>query len=528
MSKQKIGEASLILAGGTILSNLFQILKMILISRLFGATSGLLDPYVVALRVPMAVQGIILGTLQMSFIPVYVGHLARKEHDRAERVLGSTFSFGMLFYGLFAGLLGIWAMPILRPLAPEFDAQQMTQAVDIFRILLVMLFLNGITDLISGFYQGNQRYLLPALAPVLGIGVSVLYLWAFPEQGVYNLAYGLVLGSAAQVALLLWGTSNGRAGFRVRASRAFISRECVPIYRMMLPVAGGLLLANANQLIDVGVAARLGRGAVTVLDFASRFHDVIMKLFAASIGGALLPFLAQYVAQERHGDFRSTLALGTRLSILTLLPTAVVVYLFGTETISAMLLGGKFTAHDAAEVGAVWAAYAVGLFVITDAIFLSRGMIAVGDLQPLWITVAFCIPLNIALDVLLAAFVGVKGIALATALVYLVYMVVYRWRLGLYYKRTGAPPPALSALWKTLAAIAVFSVIAVGLRAVMGPLLEVNPSPTPADRLLTLASLALAVGAAGGAYLALLRLFRIEEAAMLFRFAKRLLRLPSA
>src|SRR5690606_27977403 len=101
LSKQKIGEASLILAGGTILSNLFQILKMILISRLFGATSGLLDPYVVALRVPMAVQGIILGTLQMSFIPVYVGHLARKEHDRAERVLGSTFSFGMLFYGLF-------------------------------------------------------------------------------------------------------------------------------------------------------------------------------------------------------------------------------------------------------------------------------------------------------------------------------------------------------------------------------------------------------------------------------------------
>jgi peptidoglycan biosynthesis protein MviN/MurJ (putative lipid II flippase) len=100
LSKRRIGEAAFILAAGTVAGNILQIVKLMIVSAWFGASTGILDQYFVALNIPLAFQGVVMGSLQASFIPHYADLVARSDEAGAKRMLGSTLGFGLLFFGV--------------------------------------------------------------------------------------------------------------------------------------------------------------------------------------------------------------------------------------------------------------------------------------------------------------------------------------------------------------------------------------------------------------------------------------------
>ncbi|MBX7243972.1 MAG: oligosaccharide flippase family protein [Candidatus Sumerlaeaceae bacterium] len=522
MSRQKLGEASLILAFGSLAGNLLQIGKLVLVTAWFGASTGALDQYNVALNIPLAFHGVILGAIQSSFIPVYTGHLARGERDSAQRVLAGTFSFGMILYALLAVLLALFAEPVVRIFASTTNPESFDLTIRLFRLLLLLFMLNGVAELLAAFYNGNHRYFVPAMAPLVAILVSIIYLVIFfKTQGVYSLVYGLILGTALQVALLAAGTARW-GNFHIATTTRFFTSEVWPIYRAMLPMGAALLLAHANLLIDVAVANRLPTGSVTILTNATRMHDVVIKLFVMSVSNALLPFLSQYAAQGRFTELRSTLALGGRLAFLCLIPAAILVACFGQETIAVLFQRGKFTAYDSQQVGITWAAYSLGLYFTARAIFAQRGLMARRDMHPLWVAVAIGLPINVALDIALSRYFGVAGIALGSGIVYAFYMVFYDWRLRQVFIHTNATKPLLSPLWKSVIAILAMAGVAVGIRSVCSLTLGLSVGSASGSQLALIPIIALGGGLSVGTYILLLKFLRINEGELLLGFLGRL------
>lgn len=521
MSRQKIGEATLILALSTIAANILQVVKLAIVSAWFGASTGILDQYFVALTVPLAFQGILMGALQASFIPLYVAALQQSEPKQAQQMLSSTLGLGIAFFTAICVTLGVFARPLLSVLASGFSGDRLLQNIDLFRMLLVMLFFSGLADLISAFYNAHGRYAYPAAAPLLSIMVSVSYLLLFRSQGVNALVFGLIAGTVCQLVYLIAGCQRF-GGFRLGISSGFLSRRYKDMYVMMVPVAAGLLLAHANLLIDQAIASRLQSGSVTVLNMAARLHDVVFKVFVMSVAGALLPFLSQYAANNDFAELTRTIRLGNRLAYLVLMPVLLLVAFLGPATISALFQRGKFTIHDTFGIADVWTVYSLGLFLSAWAIYHGRALNAMRDLHPLWLSAAVAIPVNIALSVSLSKTFGVVGVAAARSFVYLTYLVFYEIRL---HRMFTAHRPQLSTafLRQSFGAILCFLLVLLAVRHVLGTNLAVYHSPTSTQRLMAIAAAFGCTLSSLGAYWAAMRWLKMPESDYFMVFAQRIL-----
>jgi putative peptidoglycan lipid II flippase len=525
LSKQRIGEASLIIAGGSIAVNVLQVLKLMIVSAWFGASSGELDQYFIALLVPLAFQGVVMGALQASFIPYYVGFVARGEGEKAQRALGNTFAFGVFFYLVLCIGLYFCANPLVFAASGgAMSGKALALNVSFFHLILIMVFFSALSDLVTAFYNANQRYFLPVLAPLSAILVSIVYLVVFRSQGIYALVYGLVWGSVAQFAILLPGTRRF-GGFSLGFSAGFLKKEYVPVYLMMVPVGAALTMGHLNLLVGQAVASSLGEGNVSIWGYATRLHDVVTKIAVLSVGGALLPFLSQYASERRFQELRSTVGLGIRLAFLTLLPASLLVLALGPETVSVVLQRKEFTAFDSRSVGYTWAACSTSLFFIAATVFQSRALNALKHLHSLWIPAVCGFPLNLALVYGLSRIWGVTGIALGTSLIYAFYVVFYGIRLRSWHRQTGTSKPLLTPFWKSLAAVAGFGVVLFALRHLSLPWIGVVDTPTPERRLFSVIAMATIVFCSAILYLTSLKLLHVSEAGLLIRFFKRALRL---
>ncbi len=522
MSKRKIGEASLILAGSTLVTNLLQILKLVLVSAWFGASTGILDKYFVGLNVPLAFQGVILGAVSSAFIPVYVGMRSRGQHVEANRLLTGTLGMGLTVFSVIILLLFVGARPVILLAAGGLDPVTLEESVQVFRILLLTLFAGGMADLLTYVFNAHQRYFFPALAPVVGILVSTIYLIVFRSQGVYALVYGHVLGTVSQLLLVAWG--SWRYGqFKLSFSFDFLRREFRPVYAMMLPMGLTLFLAHANILVDQAVASYLVEGSISILNYATRMHDVVVKLFVMNVGGALLPFLSQYVAEGRFSEIKSTMSLGNRLSFIVLGPTAVAIYFFGIQAVAIVFQRNMFTGEDSRLVGLTWAAYAVGCFFMASTVLSVRALTALQDLRPLIVAHVMAIPLNIVLDLVLAHFLGVPGIALATPLVYLFFMCYFRVKLRQRLAVAGEsePTPEGTKLWRYAFSLGAFIIIAGCVDRLLGGLTILPVAPSTGDRMLAFFWLSISAASCVLAYIVVLKIMRVRELAAVLSLVSR-------
>jgi putative peptidoglycan lipid II flippase len=505
---------------GTIVANALQVLKLIITSAWFGATIGVLDPYFIALSVPLTFQGIIIGALNASFIPVYVGLLAEKKYHRASVVLKSTFTFGLIFYSVLGIAIAVFARPILSVLAGGFSAAELQLNISLLRLLALTVLLNGICELLFAFFNAHKRYFLSAFSPALGIVISTGYLVAFKSQGIYALVYGLIFGSLGQLVVLLFAATLTR-DFQLGLSGSFLSGRFWPVYRMMLPVAGGLVIGHANLLVDQSVASHLGKGTVSVLSYATRLQDVVVKLSVLSVGSALLPFLSQFVAEKKFSELRSTLSLANRFALIILVPSSALIFYFAPQVICAIFQRNLFSLKDTLSVSKTWFAYSIGLFFIASSIFAGRCLTALRDLHPLWIAAAIGIPINVFMDIYLGSAFGAVGIALGTVCVYFFYAVFYKVHLLRVYRKLGIASPALSSLWRCLVAICLFFVTCWGMATMLHYYYQLPVVPTLSDRLRLLVVSFSGSATCIGIYVVALKLLKVSELNLLFATRKR-------
>lgn len=527
MSKRRITEASLILAGGTLVVTVLQMLKLMIVSSWFGASSGVLDPYFAGLNVLLTFQGVLFGSLQASFIPLYVASASTNDSDRARNLISSTIGFGLAFYGGIAILAFLFPHQVLRIALHLESPMQRAEFSAVFRALIPAFLLSGMADLLSAVYVANKRYFLSAFSPVAMIVLSIAYLYAFPDQKVYALVFGQAVGAGAQF-LILWIGAPRFGDFRVRISLGFCEKYYTKIYVLMLPVAGGLLLSQANILIDQAVASRLGKGSVSILGYASRLHDVVIKLFIFSVGNALLPFLAQYVARKQFAELRSTMALGVRLALLSMVPAGILVWLFGAESVAVLFQRNQFRSEDSAIVGEVWAAYSAGLFFTAYVIFGSRLLMALQDVHPLWILTVILVPMNYILDVVLSRWFGVQGIALGTCCMYVIGFLFFGWRIRQWYHRTKAASPNLSRAWRTVVCLAALVAVGNCAKSGLASYLQVDSTSSFSIRVLVLVLIGLTCSVLIGGYAMSLRLMRVTEANFLWNTIGRLFRFANS
>jgi putative peptidoglycan lipid II flippase len=389
--------------------------RELLVAWYFG-TGDALDAYLIGYAVPYFLITLLGASLPQVLVPVYVHLRVRQSPRAASQLIGNLLLVAVLILSATTLVVAATAPGYLPRLAQGFAPEKLALTLSLALILAPTLLTGVLSGLASGILNARERFLLPALAPLISTAAVVISLLSFVAVGgIYALAYGLLIGTCIEALVL-----------SVAAWRSAAPRIANPLGDVHLRALGrgfgptliGATLMASTVLIDQAMSAGLSSGSVAALNYASRLVMVPLGLTAAALGTVVLPYFSSLVAESLWIELRQTVARYLRLAATSTVPIAVGLGLLAGPLVQVLLTRGAFTQADAPAVASSLAALALSIPFYTGVILLMRVALALRLNKAIALISAVNAALNVALNAWLSSFMGVTGIALSTSVVY--------------------------------------------------------------------------------------------------------------
>ena len=441
------------------LSHLMGLFKTrLLISYFFGARANLLDVYYAAFVIPDTIfQLLIIGSLSAAFIPVFTKIMA-KNQEEAWRVASSVINVVILAFLSISFLIFVFAVPLSRLIAPGFDSAQISIMSHLLRVMLTAQVFFSISSFLTGIIQSHQRFIIPALAPLMyNLGIIAGTVALSPFLGILGPALGVVFGAFLHMAIQL--PVAIRLGFRPRLDFGLKRPGVREILRLLPPRAAALGIDQIEQFVAVVLTSLLSPGSLSILNVARLLYAIPTSLFGVTIGQAALPVLSHQSSINDFKSFRATLA-SSFLQISFLALPASVLFIILRIPIVRIVFGAKsFPWAATLLTGKTLALLAVSASFAAVVQLVVRGFYALHDTKtPLIIGLTAAI-FDAALSVFLVQVLGwgILGIAVAISATNIIECLALAAFLEI---RLGASKPLESVIFKSLAKMIFTSFVA--------------------------------------------------------------------
>jgi putative peptidoglycan lipid II flippase len=371
-------------------------------NRVFANTYGAgaeLDAYNAAFRIPeIALDVLVASGLAAPFVPIYSSLRRERGDDDAANDFGRTVLTGVIGVMTVASvvifLTAPWLADIVVPGAPQATRELYVQLLRI-NCLAQVLFATSFP--LGEILVAHRRFVFYAIAPLFYTGGIILGTVLFAGRfGIVATAWGAVAGAAAHLAIRAIGTR--RTTFRIRPGFAARTAAVAEFLRLMVPRMFSVAIEPLTLTYFTRVAAGVGVGAVSSLNFGLDYQVLPVSLIGVSFSLAVFPVLSAAFAD---GDGPAFLAVLRRnlatIAVLTTLAAAAL-FIFSGVLVDVLLGGGKFGPADVARTSAVVAAFAISIPFDALAYPLSRGLYATHD----------------TLRQVIASFVGLGVVVVAT------------------------------------------------------------------------------------------------------------------
>lgn len=410
MDDRAVARAGATIAVLSILAKSSAFVREAAIAMLYGRGPEV-DAFFIALALPVFLVQLIAGSFQIAVVPGLLAARRTGDDDRASALAGS----GTLTVSLAIAAIAVAAAaaaPLYLPLvAPGFSENALVLAADMLWIMTLFAILGGLAYAGGAMLTVERRFALPAIAPALTPLVMTVLLIAFREQlGVTALAWGAVLGTLAEAAIVLWAAR--RLGYRPRL--AVSPGDLRDLVRRWGPLMLATLLLSGAGLIDQLMAASLGPGSASALGYGAKLVLAGLHVVTTALGISVLPAYAENALDDPQ---RLLARLNRHLVVVILLalPGVAIAWLISEPVIALLYQRGAFTAEDTRLVAQVLSAYATQLPAFAAVVILVRAaaVLSLGWVIPT--AAAVNMVLTVALNAAFMQLWGVVGIALATA-----------------------------------------------------------------------------------------------------------------
>ncbi len=493
-----LDDRSLVRAGGSVaLATLVSRLTGFLRTVALVATIGLAlvnSSYTVANTLPVSVYQLLLGGVLSSVVVPVLVRAARDDADGGDGFSHLLLTLGAVGLAAATALATVGAPVLVGLYVSTGDAFDPELAVAFAYLLLPQIFGYGMGALIGAMLNTRGLFGPAAWAPVLNNAVVLAALavyWSLPAPA--GGAAGDTVGGigAAQLLVLGLGTTAGvaaqalvlvvalrRTGFRWRWRWAW-DRRLTAFAGAAAWVLAYVLVGQVGLAVTNRVASAADEGAIAVYANAWLLLQVPYGVLGVSLLTVLMPRMSAAAAAGRVDRVVDDLALGTRLSVVALLPVAVGLTAFGPALGVALFSWGRSGVDAAAVLGETVAASAFGLLPLAVVMLQLRVFYALDDARTptlvMLVMTAFRVPAVLLTPQVLPAERVVLGLAAANAAAFGVGAVVggvwLRRRLGPLRTRSAlgvGVRTGVSAAAAVAAAVAVDGVVDGAVDGVLG------------------------------------------------------------
>ena len=432
-----IGIASIIWAASIFLSRIMGLLREQIIGRTLGASREA-DLYFASFTLPDFLNYLLAaGALSIVFIPIFVEYLERNDRDGGWKALSVIANFILVVGTIGIALLMIFARPLTSLVAPGFaEPAEVATLVRLIRIILPAQSFLVIGGLLSAALQAQDRHFLPAMAPLVysaGIIIGGLIGAHYPGMGADGFAWGVLAGSAmGPFALPLYGCIKSR--MRWYPLLSFWNRDLRRYLWLSFPIMIGFSIVVVDEWIVKNQASYLAPGALSYLQYGRTLMKVPIGVFGMAAGVAAYPTLSRLVATNRVAEAYGLVCSAVRLMLFVTFAAQVCMTLAGVEAVYLVwgLFSNRFSVADAQATGTVLAFLCLGLGGWASQTVISRGFYAFGSTWLPTIVGTLIAFLAVPLYVVLRQQWGAIGLAIASSVAILIYVLLLGW---LQYRR---------------------------------------------------------------------------------------------
>lgn len=511
--KMSVRVAAIILSSSTLVSALLGIYRDRLLNSMYLDTYKVgIDAYTVAFTIPDFMYLILVsGALAVTFIPVFNSRLAKNNRDSAWQMSASLINFFAIITTVASILIMIFAPLLVKyVVGPGLSESGQVLATSMMRVIAINPFLFAIATVISSIQQAVGRFVFNALAPTiynLGIIIGALFftdgISIFGHQifsgGIMGVALGVVLGAILQLIVSSIGLIG--LGFDYKFKIFWRNLGFRKILSLLPARSADQGLDYVSSIIDTNFASRMADGTIRAYQQASTLYNMPINLIGVSIATAAFPQLTERIGAGRKDLFAQEVRSALRMIIWFSLPVATLVFFCRGYIVSIIDRGGNGT------ISMLLGIFALAILLRSIFHIASRSFYAMQDTKtPLKVSLVTLI-VSIALEAwfVFGLHTGAAGIAWAQviwALLELVclFALILRRVPGLFNRE----------FWLVVGRMVVVAVL---MGVVTYILIQViNLQFENQNMLMVLIPLGTIGVASIGVYLALSKLFKIEEA----------------
>ena len=423
---------------GTVISRATGVVRLAVLAATLGvAETRFTDSYNLANSAPNILYELVLGGLITAvFVPVFVELLEKEDPRHAWRDVSGIINWSLLILGLIA-VIGVVAAPWIAGfyagrLGGEVGAEQQRVITFLLRLFIPQVVLYGIYFMGSALLNAHRRFALPMFTPILNnlvlIGVLI----------VFNQRYGLVdVGSVTTPQLLLLGLGTTASvapmglallpavrrlgGYRFTLT---VDRRIVRKLVALSMYIGGTVAANQVGFVVVQWLANARQGGFTAYVAAFTFFLLPIGLFVWSLTTALAPSLSRSAIAQEWDPFKEDLSIGLRATLFLMVPATAGFLVLGSPLVQAFLEHGVVTAASTELIVGVLTFLVLGLVQFSLFQVLVRAFYSMQNGRTPFLINCAVIGLNIAINIPMYAWLGVKGLAAGHAVAYTVGVIL--------------------------------------------------------------------------------------------------------
>ncbi|MCX5782702.1 MAG: murein biosynthesis integral membrane protein MurJ, partial [Elusimicrobia bacterium] len=234
-----------------------------------------------------------------------------------------------------------------------------------------------------------------------------------PDNQIKGLAISVIIGGLAQL-VIQWPQIRNM-GWHLRWKLNFNHPGLKRIGLLMIPALIGLSVDQINAFVDTICASFLQQGSITALYYSNRVMQLPLAIFGIAFSSVALPAMSKAVAESNISALKETFNFAVRFVIFILIPSAIGLMVIGFPIIHVLFERGQFDRHATLLTNSALFYYSLGLPAYAIAKIVASAFYSHQETKTPVKIAAIAMIINAILCIILMRFMGVGGLALASA-----------------------------------------------------------------------------------------------------------------
>lgn len=406
----------------------------------FLGTSKFADAFGIAFMIPNLLRRLFAeNSISVAFIPTFRGYLedsatSGKDSDefkKTKEFLNSTITL-ISFCTTVVVILGIASSPLIIPLfLDESDFVLTAEAVLLTRIMFPYLFVISLAAFFQGILNGVKIFSPSGFTPVLFNSIVIACTYIFTPLLTKNVAdaeiraqmaaramsFGVLIGGCVQAIFQLpFVIKTGWFCHFTSLKKAFKNPGTKKVIALVGPTVIGMAAYQLNDVISTALAGKAGTGIVSSLQYSLRLQELILGIFAVSIGTVILPDLSGLAKTQKWENFNRLLSQAIKIIALISIPVTFYSLVCGKEIISLVYKSKNFNDESVQLTLTAFRFHIAGLFFIAMNRVVAPAFYAQGNTKSPTLAGILGLAINMIFALILIKPMSGGGIALALTL----------------------------------------------------------------------------------------------------------------